>query len=114
MPGDTHCRRLLGLQKRVARQQPRRELHVIMDNSSTHSTPAIQAWVAKNPRIHFHYTPTSGSRLNQVEAFFGILAKQSLSLTHFPSKNALRDHIENYIASWNENPTPFIWTKSAD
>jgi len=103
----------LAFMKRVARQQPRRELHVILDNSSTHSTPAIQAWLAKNPRIHFHYTPTSASWLNQVEGFFGILTKQSLSLTHFPSKKALREHIEAFIESWNQNPTPFIWTKPA-
>jgi transposase len=104
----------LAFMKLVARRQPRRELHVIIDNSSTHSTPAVQAWLARNPRIHFHYTPTSSSWLNQVEAFFGILTKQSLSLTHFPSKKALRDHIEAYIASWNESPTPFLWTKPAD
>ena len=100
--------------KLVARRVPRRELHVVLDNSSTHSTPAVQAWLAKNPRIHFHYTPTSGSWLNQVEGFFGILGKQSLSLTHFPSKKALREHIEAFIASWNDRPTPFIWTKPAD
>lgn len=99
--------------KKVAREQPRRELHVILDNSSTHSTPEVEAWLAKNPRVHFHYTPTSGSWLNQVEGFFGILTKQSLSLTHFPSKKALRDHIEAFIESWNQNPTPFIWTKPA-
>lgn len=112
---DTHTALdFLAFMKLVARRQPRRELHVIIDNSSTHSTPAIKAWLAKNPRIHFHYTPTSGSWLNQVEAFFGILTKQSLSLTHFSSKKALRDHIDAYILSWNENPTPFIWTKPAE
>jgi transposase len=103
----------LRFMKTVARLHPRRELHVILDNSSTHSTPEVQAWLARNTRIHFHYTPTSASWLNQVEGFFGILTKQSLSLTNFPSKKALRDHIEAYIAGWNENPTPFIWTKPA-
>src|SRR5262249_27776829 len=78
----------LAFLKQVARAEPRRELHVILDNSSTHSTPAVQAWLAKNPRVQFHYTPTSASWLNQVEAFFGILTKQSLSLTDFPSKKA--------------------------
>jgi transposase len=103
----------LAFMKKVVRQQPRRELHVILDNSSTHSTPEVQAWLATNSRVHFHYTPTSGSWLNQVEGFFGILTKQSLSLTHFPSKKALREHIEAFIESWNQNPTPFIWTKPA-
>jgi transposase len=100
----------LTFMKKVAREQ-RGELHVILDNSSTHGTPAIQAWLKKNPRIHFHFTPTSASWLNQVEGFFGILTKQSLSLTNFPSKKALREHLDAYIASWNDNPTPFIWTK---
>jgi transposase len=104
----------LGFMKRVARLHPRTELHVILDNSSTHSTPAVKAWLARHPRIHFHYTPTSASWLNQVEGFFGILAKQALSLIDFTSKAALRTHLDAYIASWNDNPRPFIWTKPAD
>jgi len=103
----------LGFMKLVARQNPRRELHVVLDNSSTHSTPEVAAWLKKNPRIHFHYTPTSASWLNQVEGFFGILAKQSLRATEFLSKKQLRDHIASYIAGWNKDPTPFIWTKPA-
>lgn len=103
----------LSFMKQVARQHPRRELHVVLDNSSSHSTPKIRQWLAKNPRIHFHYTPTSASWLNQVEGFFGILAKQALRTTNFPSKKALRAHIETYVAHWNNEPTPFIWTKPA-
>jgi transposase len=103
----------LAFLKQVAKAEPRRKLHVILDNSSTHSTPAVQAWLAKNPRVKFHYTPTSASWLNQVEGFFGILTKQSLSLTNFASKKALRDHLDAFIASWNDEPTPFIWTKPA-
>jgi transposase len=103
----------LSFMKLVARQNPRRELHVVLDNSSTHCTPDVMAWLAKNPRIHFHYTPTSASWLNQVEGFFGILAKQSLRATEFLSKKQLRDHIASYIAGWNKDPTPFIWTKPA-
>jgi transposase len=103
----------LGFMKKVARLYPRRELHVVLDNSSTHGTPEVMSWLAKNPRIHFHYTPTSASWLNQVEGFFGILGKQSLSITNFPSKTALREHIEAYIAGWNEDPMPFEWTKPA-
>lgn len=103
----------LGFMKLVAKTHPRRQLHVILDNSSSHGTPAVKAWLAKNPRIHFHYTPTSASWLNQVEGFFGILGKQSLGVSDFPSKTALRQHIDAYIAHWNENPTPFQWTKPA-
>ena len=111
---DTHTAAdFLGFMKLVARQNPRQQLHVVLDNSSTHSTPEVMTWLAKNPRIHFHYTPTSASWLNQVEGFFGIFAKQSLRATEFLSKRQLRQHIASYIASWNKEPTPFIWTKPA-
>lgn len=103
----------LSFMKKVARRYPGKELHVVLDNSSTHSTPEVCDWLKKNPNISFHYTPTSASWLNQVEGFFGILGKQSLSMTHFPSKRALRDHIASYMAAWNSNPTPFEWTKPA-
>jgi hypothetical protein len=63
--------------------------------------------------VHFHYTPTSASWLNQVEGFFGILAKPSLGVAHFSSKAALRAHIDPYIAHGYDDPTPFIWTKPA-
>ena len=103
----------LTFMKKVARAYPRQQLHVILDNSTTHGTPDVKAWMARNPRIHFHYTPTSASWLNQVEGFFGILGKQSLAMTDFRSKRALRDHIDVYMTSWNENPSPFMWTKPA-
>jgi transposase len=111
---ESHTARdFLGFMKLIARLHPRRELHVVLDNSSTHSTPEVMKWLAKNPRIRFHYTPTSASWLNQVEGFFGILAKQSLKATDFLSKKQLREHIAAYIKSWNKEPTPFIWTKPA-
>jgi transposase len=103
----------LNFMKKVVSQYPGRELHVILDNSSTHSTPDVMAWLAANPNVHFHYTPTSASWLNQVEGFFGILGKQSLSASNFPSKRALRDHIAAYMRDWNRNPTAFEWTKPA-
>ena len=104
----------LAFMKTVVRRYPKRELHVVLDNSSTHGTPDVKAWLAATPQVHFHYTPTSASWLNQVEGFFGILGKQSLSATDFPSKRALRDHIEAYMGSWNKAPTPFTWTKPAE
>jgi len=103
----------LSFMKKVDRSYPDRELHVILDNSSTHSTPDVTAWLAAHPNVRFHYTPTSASWLNQVEGFFGILGKQSLSATHFPSKRALREHIAAFMRGWNRNPTPFAWTKPA-
>jgi transposase len=104
----------LAFMKTVVRRYPRRELHVILDNSSTHGTADVQAWLAANPQVQFHYTPTSASWLNQVEGFFGILGKQSLSSTDFHSKRALRDHLDAYMRDWNRSPTPFAWTKPAD
>ena len=78
----------LGFMKRVALEYPD-QLHVILDNSAAHGTPDMQSWLAEHPRVHFHYTPTSASWLNQVEGFFGILGKQSLGATSFESKRAL-------------------------
>jgi transposase len=103
----------LAFMRQVVRAYPDQELHVILDNSSTHGTRAVRDWLAAHPRVHFHYTPTSASWLNQVEGFFGIFAKQSLSLTDFPSKKALREHIAAYMRAWKTHPTPFAWTKPA-
>jgi transposase len=111
---DTHTAvDFVAFMKRVERAYRGSELHVILDNSSTHGTPEVRAWLAAHPNIHFHYTPTSASWLNQVEGFFGILGKQALSTTDFPTKAALREHITAYLRSWNRNPTPFAWTKPA-
>jgi transposase len=103
----------LTFMRQVVRAYRDQELHVVLDNSSTHGTAAVRAWLAAHPRVHFHYTPTSASWLNQVEGFFGILGKQSLSVTDFPSKKALREHIAAYMRAWKKKPTPFAWTKPA-
>jgi transposase len=103
----------LRFMKKVARTYPHRALHVVLDNSSTHNTEDIRAWLRDHPRVQFHYTPTSASWLNQIEGFFGILAKQSLSVTDFRSKHALQDHLKTYLRAWNQKPTPFEWTKPA-
>jgi transposase len=103
----------LRFMKKVARTYPTRELHVVLDNSSTHNTDEIRAWLQAHPRIHFHYTPTSASWLNQIEGFFGILAKQALSVTDFASTRDLEQHLVAYLREWNQHPTPFAWTKPA-
>jgi len=97
--------------KRLARQYRRRDLHVILDNSSTHSTPAVKAWLLRNPRVRFHFTPTGASWLNMIEAWFGILTRKAVRRGSFTSVRALVQHIELFLAHWNENPTPFVWTK---
>lgn len=95
----------------LARQYRRRELHIVLDNSSTHSVPAVQAFLAAHPLIHFHFTPTGASWMNMVEAWFGILTRRSIRRGSFLSVRALIRHIRAYIAHWNEHPTPFVWTK---
>lgn len=95
----------------LARGYRRRELHVVLDNSSTHSVPAVRDFLAAHPEIHFHFTPTGASWMNMVEAWFGILTRRSIRRGSFPSVAALVKHIQAYIAHWNEHPTPFVWTK---
>jgi transposase len=99
--------------KRVARHY-RGELHVILDNSSTHKTPEVQAWLERHPRVHFHFTPTGASWLNMIEAWFSILTRKSIRRGSFDTVRALIRHIQAYIDHWNQNPIPFVWTKSAD
>ena len=86
---------------------------MIVDNSSAHKTPDVLAWNALNPRVTFHFTPTSASWLNQVEGFFSILTRRSLRRTSFPTRAALKKQLRAFLASWNTNPTPFVWTKTA-
>jgi transposase len=104
----------LTFMNKVVRAYPTQELHVILDHSSAHGTPAVRAWLAQHPLVHFHYTPTSASWLNQVEGFFGILGKQALGgTTDHHSARALRDHLHAYLRAWNKHPSPFAWTKPA-
>lgn len=98
--------------KRLNRTYRGRELHVILDNSSTHSTPAVKQWLAAHPHVHFHFTPTGASWLNMIEAWFGILTRKSVRRGSFRSVRALVRHIEHYLDRWNDDPTPFVWTKA--
>jgi transposase len=97
--------------KTLHRRYGRHELHVILDNSSTHSTPAVREWLASHPKVHFHFTPVGASWLNMVEAWFGLLTRQSVRRGSFRSVKELIRHIRAYIDRWNERPTPFVWTK---
>lgn len=100
--------------KRVARQFPNRELHFVLDNSSIHSTPAVKAWLDAHPRVQFHFTPKGASWLNLVEAWFSVLTRKSIRRGSFDSVRQLIRHIKNYLEHWNENPTPFVWTKEPE
>jgi len=101
----------LGFLKLVTRRYRGRGLHIILDNSSTHSTPAVQAWLAAHPWVQFHFTPKGASWLNMVEAWFSILTRKSVRRGSFETVRALVRHIERYIDEWNSHPTPFVWTK---
>lgn len=97
--------------QQVVRTYRGRDLHIVLDNSSTHGTPAVQAWLAAHPRVHFHFTPKGASWLNMVEAWFSVLTRKSVRRGSFDTVRALIRHIERYIAEWNTHPTPFVWSK---
>lgn len=90
------------------------EVHVILDNLSTHKTPEIKRWLAQRPRFHLHFTPTHASWLNLVERFFGLLTEHALRRGSHKSSRELRAAIHEYLDAHNEAPKPFKWTKSAD
>ena len=100
--------------KQVAKAYPRRELHIVADNYATHKHPKVQAWLARNQRITMHFTPTSGSWLNLVEVFFGIITHQAIRRGSFTSVKDLIAAIQTYIDAWNDRCEPFTWTKDAD
>jgi transposase len=104
----------LAFLKQVAKAYPRVQLHIVCDNYGTHKHPKVQAWLAKNPRIIMHFTPTSGSWLNMVEIFFGIITRQAIRRGTFTSVKDLIAAIEAFIDGWNERCQPFVWTKTAD
>jgi transposase len=100
--------------KQVAKAYPRRKLHVVVDNYATHKHPKVQAWLARNPRIVLHFTPTSGSWLNLVEVFFSIITRQAIHRGTFRSVRELVEAISAFINGWNDRCQPFTWTKTAD
>ena len=104
----------LAFLKKVAHAYPRRQLHVVVDNYATHSHPDVEAWLAKNPRISLHFTPTSGSWMNLVEVFFSIITRQAIRRGTFRSVPELIAAIRRFIDGWNDRCRPFTWTKTAD
>jgi transposase len=90
------------------------EVHLILDNYATHKTPTVHRWLLRHPRFHLHFTPTSGSWLNMVERWFAELTTKKIKRGAHTSVPALEKDIRDWIANWNENPRPFVWTKTAD
>src|SRR6202045_131591 len=99
----------LGFMKSVVAAFPDRELHVILDNLNTHKK--CDHWLKKHPKGHFYFTPTRSSWLNQIETWFSILQGQSLTGASFTSVEQLQEHIDAFIAAYNEMAMPFAWTK---
>lgn len=89
-------------------------VHLVLDNLSTHKTPAIQRWLLKHPRFHLHFTPTSASWLNMVERWFATLTDKQLRRGTHRSTRELEEAIRSYIATTNGSSKPFVWTKTAD
>jgi len=103
----------LAFLKLVARAHPRRQLHVVLDNSTTHKHAKVQAWLASHPRVQLHFTPTY-TWLNLVEVFFSIVERQALRRGDFASVAELVAAIVRFCDGWNRRCQPFTWTKDAD
>ena len=93
---------------------PGLDVHLVCDNYGTHKTPQIQAWLARHPRFHVHFTPTGSSWINQVERWFGYLTDQKIRRGVHKSVQSLEADIRDWIEHWNQNPRPFAWTKTAE
>ena len=90
-----------------------KELHIIADNYATHKHAKVQRWLAKRPRFHMHFTPTSASWLNMVERFFRDLTEHRLRRGVFRDVEELITAIDSYVDQHNDQPKPFIWTAKA-
>ena len=104
----------LAFLRQLDRAYPEQDLHLVMDNYATHKTPEVKTWLAKNPRFHLHFTPTSASWLNLVEVWFGIIDKQAIRRGVFTSVKDLNAKIRAFITGWNDRKHPFVWTKTAE
>jgi transposase/transposase-like protein len=108
----------LAFLKQVARAYPDegtgQELHLVMDNYAAHKRIEVRDWLADNPRVHVHFTPTSGSWLNLVEVWFGIIERQAIRRGTYASVKDLNAKIRTFIDGWNDRCHPFVWTKTAD
>jgi transposase len=93
----------------IVKEYPEQDIHVILDNYCTHKKN--EEWLANHPLVHFHFTPTSASWLNMVEIWFGIFSRKSLSGASFTNKQELKEQIEAFAKSYNENCKPFKWRK---
>jgi len=104
----------LAFLKKAVKPHGNTDVHVVLDNLSTHTTPDVRAWLERNRHVHFHFTPVGSSWINQIETWFGIITRQSIRRGTFTSVTVLVKQIRDYIDHWNSDPKPFMWTATAD
>ncbi|MBB4133937.1 IS630 family transposase [Gordonia humi] len=104
----------LAFLRQIDRAYGNRELHLVMDNYATHKKAEVRDWLEQHPNIHIHFTPTSGSWLNLVEVWFGIIDRQAIRRGVFTSVKDLNAKIRAFINGWNDRKHPFVWTTTAD
>ncbi|WP_422933238.1 IS630 family transposase [Sinomonas sp. P47F7] len=104
----------LAFLRQIDRAYPDQKLHLVMDNYATHKTPEVKAWLEDHPRFSVHFTPTSGSWLNLVEVWFGIIDRQAIRRGVFTSVKDLNAKIRQFITGWNDRAHPFVWTKTPE
>jgi transposase len=117
--GELHRRHrsteFLQFLRTIEREVPARlDVHLVLDNYGTHKTPSVKAWLARHPRFHVHFTPTSASWLNQVERWFAELTQKYLRRGTHRSTIELERAIRDYLETYNDDPRPFAWTKTAN
>ena len=103
----------LAFLRRIVREFPDGQLHLVVDNSSTHTTPEVKRWLTRHRRVHLHFTPKGASWMNMVESWFSILTRQQVRRGSYSSVKELVAAIERFVASYNERAQPFVWTKPA-
>lgn len=116
--GETYRRHrhqeLLRFLRKVEKEVPKgQEIHIILDNYSTHKHRKIREWAEGTGRVHFHFVPTSSSWLNLVERFFSTLTEKQIRRSVFHSVAHLESCLKEYVETYNQDPPPFAWTKSA-
>jgi transposase len=104
----------LAFLRQIARAYPERELHLVMDNYAAHKHPNVKAWLAANPRVHCHFTPTHASWMNLVEVWFSLIERQAIHRGTFTSVKDLNAKIRAFVDGWNDRCHPFVWTKTAE
>src|SRR5829696_1246621 len=104
----------LAFLRQVARAYPDQVLHLVMDNYAAHKHPKVKGWLAANPRVVCHFTPTHASWMNLVEVWFSLIERQAIHRGSFGSVRDLNAKIPAFITGWNDRCHPFVWTKTAD